>query len=263
MIYGSSAAVEISRQLGRDDEIRELELAFAAGGMTPPEFATRACALWSELTEDHVTAAFLQAPWLSGIREVWEDIRRRGERSAVISLSPDFFVRRLLDRAPPSPAALGRAGVREAVGAVAGDAAEAADAADAVPGRRAKSEAGAAADGTDTEGGEVRVDAGGSRGADATYGSRWPSVPFRELPDPAGILSAEAKVRIADELCAQFGVSRGECVAYGDSMSDAALFRAVPVSVAVNADGHLRGLASAEYVGRDLRDAYGLVRKGP
>lgn len=173
--------------------------------MTPPDFAVRACALWSQLTEDHVDAAFAGAPWLAGIREVWERIRQEGERCAVISLSPDFFVGRLLRQAPPSPA--GPAG----------------------------------------------------RGADAAYGSRWPAVPFREPVDPSGILSAAAKVRIADELCAEFGVSRADCVAYGDSLSDAELFAAVPVSVAVNADRHVQGLASREYRGNDLREAYGLV----
>lgn len=263
LIYGSSAAVEISHQLGLDEEIRELELAFAAGGMTPPEFAARACAMWAELTEDHVTAAFLEAPWLSGIREVWEEIRERGERSAVISLSPDFFVSRLLAEAPPSPAGgEGRAGSRGAAersGAVA----EAEDAAGAAAGPWSGGPAGGPAGCAPSVGVPAKTGAGRGRGADATYGSRWPAVPFREAPDPAGILSAEAKVRIADELCERFGVSRSECVAYGDSMSDAALFAAVPVSVAVNADGHLKGLASAEYVGGDLREAYGLVRKGP
>ncbi|HEV7628416.1 MAG TPA: haloacid dehalogenase-like hydrolase [Streptomyces sp.] len=209
LIHGSSAALEISRQLGLDVEIRELELAFAAGGMTPPDFAERACALWSELTDAHVEAAFTEAPWLAGIREVWEEIRERGEHCAVISLSPDFFVGRLLLQAPPSPA-----------------------------------------------GGM------GGRGADAAHGSRWPAVPFREPIDRAGILSAAAKVRIADELCLRFGVSRSDCVAYGDSMSDVELFAAVPLSVAVNADRHVRGRASLEYEGRDLREAYGLVRTG-
>lgn len=217
LIRGSSAAVEISRQLGLDAEIRDLELAFAGGGMTPPDFAARACELWSELTDEHVDAAFLGAPWLSGIREVWDEIRARGERSAVISLSPDFFVSRLLHQESQG----------QSQGADAGAVGEAAPV----------------------------------RGVDVTYGSRWPSVPFRELPDPAGILSAEAKVRIADELCARFGVSRSECVAYGDSMSDAALFAAVPRSVAVNADGHVRHLATAEYEGADLREAYGLLLK--
>ncbi|NLU76136.1 hypothetical protein HCC61_26400 [Streptomyces sp. HNM0575] len=242
LIRGSSAAVEISHQLGLDEEIRELELAFAAGGMTPPEFAARACALWSELTDDHVTAAFMDAPWLAGIREVWQEIRERGERSAVISLSPDFFVGRLLLQAPPSRH--GRA-PRDGTGDTAG-ARGPAVLTDRGPGGPPR---------------ETGADPG--RGADAAYGSRWPTVPFREQPDPAGILSAEAKVRIADELCAEFGVSRSDCVAYGDSMSDAALFAAVPVSVAVNADGHVRDLASAEYEGEDLREAYGLVRKSP
>lgn len=200
LIRESTAALEISRELGLDEEIRALETAFSAGRMTPPEFAQRACALWSELTEEIVDAAFLNAPWLSGIREVWAEIRERGERSAVISLSPDFFVRRLT---------------------------------------------------------------GDGWGADAAFGSGWPAIPFREPIDPVKILSPEAKVRIAGGLCAGFGVSWEQCVAYGDSMSDAALFGVVPFSVAVNADGHVRGLASAEYRGADLREAYALVPGRP
>ncbi|MFE4051373.1 HAD family hydrolase [Streptomyces sp. YIM B13518] len=97
-------------------------------------------------------------------------------------------------------------------------------------------------------------------GAHAAYGSRFPTVPFTEPVDPAGVLSAAAKVRIADRLCAEFGVTRADCVAYGDSMSDKDLFGVVPVSVAVNADRHRTGLATHSSTGRDLREAYGLVR---
>ncbi|WKX71534.1 HAD family phosphatase [Streptomyces sp. XD-27] len=194
LIHGSAAAVEISRQLGVEREIAELERLFAGGGLYPSQFAIRACELWADLTDAQVAAAFEQAPWLAGIREVWADIRERGERCAVISLSPGFFVERLLDW-----------------------------------------------------------------GADAAHGSRWPSVPFREPVDPAGILDPAAKVRIADELCATFGLTRDDCVAYGDSMSDAELFAALPMSVAVNADHHVRGIASFAYTGKDLREAYELV----
>ncbi|UNZ18439.1 HAD-IB family phosphatase [Streptomyces sp. 891-h] len=204
LLYGSAASVEISRQLGVEREIRELERAFAEQKLTPPQFALQACALWSALTDETVAAAFAGAPWLAGIREVWARIREDGERCAVISLSPDFFVRRLRDW-----------------------------------------------------------------GADVTHGSRWPDVP-RAIPngstkypmrplEPAGILSPSSKVMIAKELCAQFGVRAEDCVAYGDSLSDAELFATVPVSVAVNADQHVRSLASHHYTGRDLRDAYGLV----
>ncbi|MBZ4018280.1 HAD family hydrolase [Streptomyces purpurogeneiscleroticus] len=197
LLYGSAAAVEIARQLGLERETGELERAFAAGELTPPRFAQLACDLWTELTHAHVEAAFEAAPWLAGIRDVWADIRERGEHCAVISLSPSFFVDRLL-----------------------------------------------------------------GWGADAAYGSRWPDVPFRERVDPAGILSAGAKVRIADELCASFGLSRAECVAYGDSRSDAELFAALPASVAVNADHHVSELATFAYAGRDLREAYALTLGG-
>ncbi|MFD9608473.1 HAD family hydrolase [Streptomyces sp. NPDC059083] len=194
LIRGSAAAVEISRQLGLMKEITALEVGFLRG-MTPDEFAVRARELWSALTPEQVAAAFEGAPWLAGIREVWADIRARGERCAVISLSPDFFVERLLDW-----------------------------------------------------------------GVDTTHGSLWPAVPFTEPVHRPGILDAHAKVRIARELCAGYGLGLDDCVAYGDSMSNAELFVIVPETVAVNADHHLAGLSRHSYSGGDLREAYGLVR---
>ncbi|MFJ4920539.1 HAD family hydrolase [Streptomyces sp. NPDC088725] len=195
LIRGSAAAVEISRQLGLGAEIAELEREFLARRLSPDEFAVRARELWAHLTEAQVAAAFEGAPWMTGIREVWADIREQGNYCAVISLSPDFFVRRLLDW-----------------------------------------------------------------GAHAAHGSRWPVLPFTEPIDPTGLLNAAAKVKIADQLCAEFGMSLDDCVAYGDSMSDAEIFASVPRAVAVNADHHLSGLATHTYAGGDLRGAYELVR---
>ncbi|WP_128983714.1 HAD family hydrolase [Streptomyces roseicoloratus] len=196
LIRGSAAAVEISRQLGLSEEIQQLEQDFLLRELAPDEFAVRAHALWADLTPQHVTAAFEGAPWLAGIREVWAEIRAEGSHCAVISLSPDFFVERLLDW-----------------------------------------------------------------GLDAAHGSRWPAVPFIEPIHRPGILDASAKVRIAADLCARFGVDAADCVAYGDSMSDAELFAIVPETVAVNADHHLADLARHRYTGGDLREAYALVRK--
>jgi phosphoserine phosphatase len=78
--------------------------------------------------------------------------------------------------------------------------------------------------------------------------------------DPTGILLPESKVTVADELCAMFGVDRADCVAYGDSMSDAPLFTTLNTTVAINADHHVSGLARYAYTGGDLREAYALVR---
>jgi phosphoserine phosphatase len=196
LLHGSSAPVEISRQLGLEAEAVALDQAVAAGLIDPPEYAMQARALWAELTEAHVVAAFEGAPWLARIREVWAEIRRQGDYCAVVSLSPSFFVERLV-----------------------------------------------------------------GWGAHAAHGSRFPAVPFTEPVDPAGVLSAAAKVRIADLLCGEFGVTRDDCVAYGDSYSDKDLFGAVPISVAVNADHHLAAISTHSYMGRDLWEAYELVRR--
>ncbi|MFF5534458.1 HAD family hydrolase [Streptomyces cinerochromogenes] len=194
LLHGTTAPVEISRQLGLEAETVALDRAIAAGRIGPPEYAAQVHALWADLTEAHVRAAFEAAPWLARIREVWAEIRSVGEYCAVVSLSPSFFVELLLDW-----------------------------------------------------------------GAHAAHGSRFPAVPFTEPVDPSGVLSAAAKVTIADRLCVDFGLTRADCVAYGDSSSDTELFAAVPVSVAVNADAHLTGLATHSYTGRDLWDAYELV----
>ncbi|MFD8020287.1 HAD family hydrolase [Streptomyces lavendulae] len=200
LMYGSAAPVEISRQLGRSAEIAELERAFGAREIGPQEFSVAAHALWADLTPSHVRAAFDGSPWLSGIREVWQEIAERGDLCAVISLSPSFFVELLLEW-----------------------------------------------------------------GAHAAHGSVFPEVPFTRPVDVTGILTPEAKVDVADRLCERFGVTRADCVAYGDSMTDAVLFEAVPRSVAVNARPHLARRATHVYEGRDLREAYrllGTTRRG-
>ncbi len=195
LLYGSSANVELARELGLVEEFQALDAEFAAGLIDSPRYARRAYELWHGLTARQVEAAFEAAPWLDGIREVWADIRGRGEYCAVISLSPDFFVRRLT-----------------------------------------------------------------AWGAHAAFGGRFPQLPFHGAPlDVSGLLGPESKVRIADRLCAEYGLSRAQCVAYGDSMSDAALFSVVPTSVAVNGDHHVSGLATFSYSGQDLRAAYELA----
>lgn len=194
LMYGSAAPVEISRQLGLTDEIARLEQAFAAQEIGPHEFSLAAQKLWADLTPAHVRTAFDGAPWMSGIREVWQEIRERGDYCAVISLSPSFFVELLLEW-----------------------------------------------------------------GAHAAHGSVFPEVPFTRPVDVAGILTPEGKVAVADRLCAQFGLERSDCVAYGDSSTDLALFEAVPRSVAVNARSYLVEKATHVYEGRDLREAYQLT----
>ncbi|MER6197876.1 HAD-IB family phosphatase [Streptomyces sp. NPDC001586] len=194
LMYGSSAPVEISRQLGLSTEIAALERAFGAHEIGPHQFSVAVHALWAELTPAHVRAAFDGSPWLAGIRDVWQEIRELGDYCAVISLSPSFFVELLLEW-----------------------------------------------------------------GAHTAHGSVFPEVPFTRPVEAAGLLTPEGKVTVADRLCERFGVTRGDCVAYGDSVTDSVLFDVVPVSVAVNARPYLAERATHVYQGRDLREAYQLV----
>ncbi len=196
LLRGSSASMEIAREIGLVPQFQALETQLMRGEIDPRGYGLRAYAMWAALTERHVDAAFERSPWLTGIREVWADITARGDHCAVISLSPDFFVKRLRNW-----------------------------------------------------------------GVHTARASVFPALPF--VPgaalDVTGLLLPESKVTIADELCAHYGVDRADCVAYGDSRSDTALFGVVPVSVAVNGDAHVSGLATHAYAGGDLRDAYALV----
>jgi phosphoserine phosphatase len=196
LLAGTSASLQIARHLGCTEELAVLEARFAAGEVDTRGFAAAIHGLWRSLTPQAVADVALTSPWLNGIREVCADIRRRGERSVVITMSPDFFARHLLEF-----------------------------------------------------------------GFDDVAASRFPALPLREPLDPAGILTPADKVRIVEELCARHGLPRSRCVAYGDSMSDAPLFRWLTNTVAVNADHHLAELAAVSYRGDDLAGAYALGRE--
>jgi phosphoserine phosphatase len=195
LLRGTTASLQIARHLGCAAELAELEASFAAGEIDTRGFAAAIHELWRSLTRPAVAQVFGACPWLNGIPDVCADIRERGERSAVITMSPDFFARHLLDL-----------------------------------------------------------------GFDDVVASRFPALPFRDALDPGGILTPADKVRIVAELCERYGLPRSLCVAYGDSMSDAPLFRQLTKTVAVNADHHLAALATVTYSGDDLAAAYALGR---
>jgi len=195
LLRGTTASLQIAQHLGCAEDLAELEAQFAAGEIGTRGFAAAIRGLWCSLTWTTVAEVFGTCPWLGGIPEVCADIRERGERSAVITMSPDFFARHLL-----------------------------------------------------------------GFGFDDVVASRFPALPFRGPLDPGGILTPGDKVRIVEELCERHCLPRSRCVAYGDSMSDAPLFRRLTKTVGVNADHHLAELAAVSYRGDDLLGAYALGR---
>ncbi|MFD5076484.1 HAD family hydrolase [Streptomyces sp. NPDC058371] len=194
LLRGTTASLEIARTAGCVPELLELEAAFADGRLDTRGFAAALGRLWRGLSPDLVARAFTEAPWMRGLAEVMSDIRRRGEHSVVVTMSPDFFAERLV-----------------------------------------------------------------AFGVDAVAASRFPTLPLRTAPDPAGILTPADKVDIMDRIRTSWGLDRGSCVAYGDSGSDIPLFRALQDTVAVNAAPAVREIARYHYDGDDLCEAYRIV----
>jgi phosphoserine phosphatase len=94
-------------------------------------------------------------------------------------------------------------------------------------------------------------------GAGAVFGAR--VEPGRRCEEDL-LLTVQHKVDITAVLLAELGLTKDECVAYGDSTSDVLLFEWLPHTVAVNAKPVVRDIAAAVYDGPDLRDAYATGR---
>jgi phosphoserine phosphatase len=97
LLHGTAAPVLLAAALGRPDALTALEERFAAGAVTPVEFARELHAMWGVVSPAVARRAFTAAPLLANIREVLGDIRRRDERACLITLSPDYFAEQFLD----------------------------------------------------------------------------------------------------------------------------------------------------------------------
>jgi phosphoserine phosphatase len=98
LLRGTSAAIEISRRIDRLQPLAELERGFAAEEISAADFATATRSLWADLTAELVAEVVADAPWIEGIDDVCRDIAARGERSMLITMSPNFFAEHLAVR---------------------------------------------------------------------------------------------------------------------------------------------------------------------
>lgn len=90
-----AASVELARHLGTFEPADRIERAWLRGEISDVGFWEAMLPLWADVSEEEIDAAFAASAWIDGVREVFADIRARGEVVAVISQSPHFFVRRL------------------------------------------------------------------------------------------------------------------------------------------------------------------------
>jgi phosphoserine phosphatase len=96
LLPGTTASVALAATLGAGDQLHDLENRFAAGHLDTRGFAAEVHDLFAPLTAEQIGATLRATRLLDRAAEVFADIRGRGERSLVITMSPDFFARELL-----------------------------------------------------------------------------------------------------------------------------------------------------------------------
>ncbi len=95
-LLDGSACVHISRHMGVLERVNIIEEAWGRGEVGHVEFYELCLPLWAGISESDIETVFENVPWIANIPLVFNDIAKRGEYSAVITLSPMFFAERLL-----------------------------------------------------------------------------------------------------------------------------------------------------------------------
>jgi phosphoserine phosphatase len=93
-----SACLELSRQLGGvvSKAVDSIEERWSRGELSHLGFWEECLPLWEGIDDALIDKTFAATSWMNGIAAVWADIARRGEYSAVVTQSPQFFADRLL-----------------------------------------------------------------------------------------------------------------------------------------------------------------------
>jgi phosphoserine phosphatase len=91
LLRGTKASILLAHVLGTENALRALEERFAAGKHTSVEFAQNLHATWGVVPAAIAVEAFANAPLIDNVEAVLRDIRARGERACLLTLSPDYF----------------------------------------------------------------------------------------------------------------------------------------------------------------------------
>ena len=97
LLHGTTAPVLLAAALGEPEALAALETRFSSGAATTVQFARALHDMWGVVAPEVAQQAFAAAPVVANVREVLADIRRRDERSCLITMSPDYFAEQFLD----------------------------------------------------------------------------------------------------------------------------------------------------------------------
>ena len=98
LLMGSTASIEVSKQLGTLEKINELESDFKKGNICTKSFAKSLRKEWGGLTNEMINNAYNHSSWLSNMESVFSNIKKNGGKSILITMSPNFFADLLKDK---------------------------------------------------------------------------------------------------------------------------------------------------------------------
>jgi phosphoserine phosphatase len=97
LLHGTTAPVLLAAALGQPEALAALEERFSLGSATTVQFARALHEMWGVVAPEVAQKAFAAPPVLDNVPDVLADIRRRDERSCLITMSPDYFAEQFLD----------------------------------------------------------------------------------------------------------------------------------------------------------------------
>lgn len=92
----STGLIELSKQLGTEKKLFELEALFSKRKLDTFEFTNLISEMWGEIDPNTSLQAFNNATKLSDISKCLEEIKKRGDISCLITMSQDVFANNFL-----------------------------------------------------------------------------------------------------------------------------------------------------------------------
>ena len=93
----TTANIEIAKITNTRPDLEDLENRFARGSIDTKAFAAELYGLWDIPDKEIIRKAFDASPKLLNIREVVASISARGDRTCIITMSPDFYAELFYD----------------------------------------------------------------------------------------------------------------------------------------------------------------------
>jgi phosphoserine phosphatase len=97
LLPNTTACLEIGRATNTLEALHDLEARLKTSVINTKQFAMALHSLWGYVPKETVYQTFTESPKLANIRSVLSDIKKRGDLSCLITMSPNYFAEHFAD----------------------------------------------------------------------------------------------------------------------------------------------------------------------